>query len=55
MLERMPANQVARLLTADGVPSPDAGRIREVREGPDGLLYVLTDSPQGRLLRLLPQ
>lgn len=31
-----------------------AGRIRDVRQGPDGLLYVLTDSPQGRLLRLQP-
>lgn len=27
-------------------------RIRDVREGPDGCLYVLTDSPKGRLLRL---
>lgn len=29
-------------------------RIRDVRQGPDGLLYVLTDNPRGRLLRLLP-
>ncbi|WP_255249929.1 PQQ-dependent sugar dehydrogenase [Polaromonas sp. AET17H-212] len=29
-------------------------RIRDVRQGPDGLLYVLTDSPRGRLLRLQP-
>jgi aldose sugar dehydrogenase len=29
-------------------------RIRDVRQGPDGLLYVLTDSPNGRLIRLLP-
>jgi glucose/arabinose dehydrogenase len=29
-------------------------RVRDVREGPDGLLYVLTDAPAGRLLRLLP-
>lgn len=29
-------------------------RIRDVRQGPDGLLYVLTDQAQGRLLRLLP-
>jgi glucose/arabinose dehydrogenase len=32
-----------------------AGRIRDVRQGPDGLLYVLTDSAQGRLIRLQPQ
>ncbi len=29
-------------------------RIRDVRQGPDGLLYLLTDSPNGRLLRLQP-
>ncbi len=29
-------------------------RIRDVRQGPDGWLYVLTDGPQGRLLRLRP-
>lgn len=29
-------------------------RIRDVRQGPDGLLYVLTDSSNGQLLRLLP-
>jgi aldose sugar dehydrogenase len=30
------------------------GRIRDVRQGPDGLLYVLTDSSSGKLIRLLP-
>ncbi|WP_334135208.1 PQQ-dependent sugar dehydrogenase [Tepidimonas sp.] len=29
-------------------------RIRDVRQGPDGWLYVLTDAPHGRLLRLVP-
>lgn len=29
-------------------------RIRDVRQGPDGCLYVLTDSSRGRLLRLDP-
>ncbi|MBT9474731.1 MAG: PQQ-dependent sugar dehydrogenase [Polaromonas sp.] len=29
-------------------------RIRDVRQGPDGLLYVLTDSRDGKLIRLLP-
>jgi aldose sugar dehydrogenase len=27
-------------------------RIRDVEQGPDGLLYLLTDSPSGRVLRL---
>ena len=30
-------------------------RIRDVRQGPDGLLYVVTDSPMGRLIRVAPQ
>lgn len=30
-------------------------RIRDVREGPDGLLYVLTDEDRGQLIRLRPQ
>ena len=29
-------------------------RVRDVRQGPDGLLYVLTDSSKGQLIRLLP-
>jgi glucose/arabinose dehydrogenase len=27
-------------------------RIRDVRQGPDGYIYVLTDAPEGQLLRL---
>lgn len=30
------------------------GRIRDVRQGPDGLLYLLTDAPDGKLLRIEP-
>jgi len=30
-------------------------RIRGVAEGPDGALYVLTDGPNGRILRLVPK
>ncbi len=30
-------------------------RVRDVCQGPDGYLYVLTDEDNGRLLRLLPQ
>lgn len=32
----------------------DLDRVRDVRQGPDGLLYLLTDSSRGQLLRLLP-
>jgi glucose/arabinose dehydrogenase len=30
-------------------------RVRNVRQGPDGLIYVLTDSPRGRIVRLEPR
>ena len=36
-------------LLADG-----RARIRDVKQGPDGLLYVLTDESDGKLLRLRP-
>ena len=29
-------------------------RIRDVRNGPDGALWLLTDSPEGRVLRVVP-
>jgi glucose/arabinose dehydrogenase len=29
-------------------------RIRDIRQGPDGFVYLLTDSPEGRILRLRP-
>ncbi len=30
------------------------GRIRDVRQGPDGLLYLLTDAADGKLIRIMP-
>jgi glucose/arabinose dehydrogenase len=30
-------------------------RIRDVRQGPDGFLYLVTDNPQGELLRIAPR
>lgn len=30
-------------------------RVRDVKQGPDGHLYVLTDEAEGRLLRIVPQ
>ena len=48
-------------LTEDGLPRARQSlllslrqRIREVREGPDGLLYLLTDHDRGALLRVEP-
>ena len=35
--------------------SGQVGRVRDVRQGPDGYLYLLTDSPSGALLRIEPK
>jgi glucose/arabinose dehydrogenase len=34
---------------------PQRERIRNVRQGPDGAIYLLTDSPKGRILKLVPK
>ncbi len=46
-------------LGADGRPARETrievgARVRDVRVGPDGLVYLLTDEEEGRLLRLRP-
>jgi glucose/arabinose dehydrogenase len=41
-----------RLLT-DRTPRRE--RIRDVVQGPDGALYLLTDEDRGRLLKLVPR
>ncbi|GAP33764.1 PQQ-dependent oxidoreductase, gdhB family [Piscinibacter sakaiensis] len=50
-----------RIPMAGGVPGPQeillherGERLRDVRAGPDGALYVLTDRPDGAVLRLRP-
>ncbi|MBL0425132.1 PQQ-dependent sugar dehydrogenase [Ramlibacter alkalitolerans] len=30
------------------------GRVRDVRQGPDGLLYIVTDESDGKIVRVLP-
>jgi glucose/arabinose dehydrogenase len=52
---------VRRIPLVGGVPGPQdvlfmelGERIRDVRAGPDGALYLLTDSPAGRVLRVVP-
>ncbi|GAB5562155.1 MAG: PQQ-dependent sugar dehydrogenase [Synoicihabitans sp.] len=34
---------------------PIGARVRDVRQGPDGFIYVLTDEEKGRMLRLQPR
>jgi aldose sugar dehydrogenase len=41
--------------TVTGEERIDLGtRVRDVRQGPDGAVYVTTDEPAGRILRLMP-
>ena len=40
-------------LLKDLQPKPE--RIRDVRVGPDGAIYVLTDNASARLLKLVPK
>ncbi len=44
----------SRVVTEERLLEDQFGRIRDVRQGPDGLLYVLTDEDNGRLVRLQP-
>jgi glucose/arabinose dehydrogenase len=52
---------LARLQIANGKVAREdkllegMGRVRDVRQGPDGLLYLLTDESNGALLRVLPR
>ena len=34
---------------------PKVGRVRDVVQGPDGFLYLLTDEDNGKLLRVTPK
>ena len=53
-LERIVFNEVGEELAREWLLAELRQRIRDVRQGPDGLLYVLTDEDDGALLRLEP-
>jgi glucose/arabinose dehydrogenase len=44
----------ARVVAEEKLLTSLNARIRDVRQGPDGWLYVLTDGAEGQLLRLVP-
>jgi glucose/arabinose dehydrogenase len=43
-----------RVIAEERMLDSALGRIRDVRQGPDGLLYLLTDDDNGGLFRLVP-
>jgi glucose/arabinose dehydrogenase len=53
-LERILFNEKMEELRRESLLVELRQRIREVRQGPDGLLYVLTDAKPGALLRIEP-
>ena len=53
-LERIVFNEVGEELAREWLLAELRQRIRDVRQGPDGLLYVLTDEDEAALLRIEP-
>ena len=53
-LERIVFNENGEEVRREWLLAELRQRIRDVRQGPDGLLYVLTDADDGALLRLEP-
>lgn len=51
-IRRIDLDQAGNVLGQSALPIGQ--RVRDVRQGPDGLLYVLTDEANGRLIRLEP-
>jgi glucose/arabinose dehydrogenase len=43
-----------KVLREERLLQGELGRIRDVRAGPDGFLYLLTDEFRGKLVRLEP-
>jgi glucose/arabinose dehydrogenase len=43
-----------KVVAEERLLTQQVGRIRDVRVGPDGLVYLLNDSPDGSLWRLKP-
>jgi glucose/arabinose dehydrogenase len=53
-LQRITLNEQGRPIQREPILTELRQRIRDVRQGPDGLLYVLTDEDDGMLLRIEP-
>jgi glucose/arabinose dehydrogenase len=53
-LQRLVINEKNEEVRRESMLTELHQRIREVRQGPDGFLYLLTDEDDGALLRLEP-
>ena len=53
-LVRLEMNSQGRVIAEEKLLRDRCKRIRDVRQGPDGLIYVLTDDANGEILRISP-
>ncbi len=53
-LDRVLLNDKMEELRRESLLTDLHQRIRDVKQGPDGLLYIATDEPQGAILRIEP-
>ena len=53
-LERIVFNSRGQEIRREGLLKELKHRVRDVQQGPDGYLYILTDEEDGALLRLEP-
>jgi glucose/arabinose dehydrogenase len=53
-LHRLAFNEKGGLLGREALLTPSRQRIRDVRQGPDGNIYVAADAPKGGILRIEP-
>ncbi|MEX2048538.1 MAG: PQQ-dependent sugar dehydrogenase [Gemmatimonadota bacterium] len=53
-IQRIVLNEVGEEIRREAILTELRQRIRDVRQGPDGLIYVLTDEDDGALLRIEP-
>jgi len=53
-LERIVLNKDGEEVARESLLAEQRQRIRDVRQGPDGLIYILTEENNGALLRLEP-
>jgi glucose/arabinose dehydrogenase len=53
-IERILFNQKMEELRRESLLTDLHQRVRDIRQGPDGLLYLLTDEKEGAMLRIEP-
>jgi len=53
-IERVVLNADGEEIRREAILTEFRQRIRDIRQGPDGLIYVLTDEDEGALLRIEP-